>query len=159
MLQNIFNQKRTCRTMHAPPNYGTVPRPFRPARMNTPILLVLGLLAFAVISSWAIYASIPLQELPVTVPVQEPHATAPNEDAQAIRDLRASQHLVVDELKALQETLSSAQAETKRLSGEVTALNNKLEALQQSFASTPQAQPAQAQAQQAEPAKRRRRSR
>jgi peptidoglycan hydrolase CwlO-like protein len=149
----------TWRAMDAQPHYGTLPRPFRPARVNTTMLLVLGLLAFAAVSSWAIYASIPVQELHATVPMQEPHATVPNEDAQAIRDLRASQHLVVDELKALQETVSSAQAETKRLSGEVNALNSKLEALQQSLASTLQAQPAQTQAQQAEPAKRRRRSR
>jgi hypothetical protein len=81
--------------MDAQPHDGTLSRPFRPARVNTPMLLVLGLLAFAAVSSWAIYASIPVQELHATVPMQEPHATVPNEDAQALRDLRASQHLVV----------------------------------------------------------------
>src|SRR6059058_5778102 len=123
----------TWRSMDAQPHYGTLPRPFRPAPVNTPMLLVLGLLAFAAVSSWAIYASIPVQELHATVPVQEPHAAVQYEDVQAIRDLRASQHLLVDELKALQETVASAQADTKRLSGEVTALNGKLEALQQSL--------------------------
>src|SRR3954453_19896694 len=89
----------TWRAMDAQPHDGTLRRPFRPARVNTPMLLVLGLLAFAAVSSWAIYASIPVQELHANVPVQEPRATVPNEDAQAIRDVRASQHLVVDELK------------------------------------------------------------
>jgi len=39
------------------------------------MLLVLGLLAFAAVSSWAIHASIPAEELHATVAVQEPHAT------------------------------------------------------------------------------------
>ena len=40
----------------------------------------------------------------------------------AIRDLKASQHQVIDQLKALQETVSSNRAEMKRLSDEVAAL-------------------------------------
>src|SRR6266849_3728637 len=56
----------------------------------------------------------------------------------AIRDLQASQHQVIDQLKALQEAVSSDRADVKRLSDEVTALNAKLEALQQSFASAHQ---------------------
>ena len=41
----------------------------------------------------------------------------------AIRDLQASQHQVIDQLKALQETVSSDRADMKRLSDEVAALN------------------------------------
>jgi hypothetical protein len=40
----------------------------------------------------------------------------------AIRDLRASQHHVIDQLKALQEAVSSDRAGMKRLSDEVAAL-------------------------------------
>src|SRR5262245_11921875 len=41
----------------------------------------------------------------------------------AIRDLKASQHQVIDQLKALQEAISSDRADMKRLSDEVAALN------------------------------------
>lgn len=40
----------------------------------------------------------------------------------AIRDLQASQHQVIDQLKALQEVVSSNSADIKRLSDEVAAL-------------------------------------
>jgi len=53
----------------------------------------------------------------------------------AIRDLQASQHQVIDQLKALQETVSSDRADMKRLSDDVAALNAKFDALQQAFAS------------------------
>ena len=56
----------------------------------------------------------------------------------AIRDLQASQQQVVEQMKALQETVSTARANVKRLSDEVAALSAKLEALQQSFASAHQ---------------------
>jgi hypothetical protein len=41
----------------------------------------------------------------------------------AIRDLQASLHQVIDQLKALQEAASSDRADIKRLSDEVAALN------------------------------------
>ncbi len=41
----------------------------------------------------------------------------------AIRDLQASQHQVIDQLKALQEAVSSDRADMKRLSDEIAALN------------------------------------
>ena len=40
----------------------------------------------------------------------------------AIRELKESQHQVIDQLKALQEAVSSNRAEIKRLSDEVAAL-------------------------------------
>ena len=46
----------------------------------------------------------------------------------AIRDLQASQHQVIDQLKALQEAVSSYRADIERLSDEVAALNAKLDA-------------------------------
>jgi peptidoglycan hydrolase CwlO-like protein len=102
---------------------------------NSRMLLELAIIALAAISIWAIYQF---------VPTRERQATAPNETAQAIRGLQSSQLHVIDQVNALQEAASSGQAETKRLSDEITALNGKLEALQQSFASAQQAQPQQA---------------
>jgi len=44
----------------------------------------------------------------------------------AIRDLKASQHQVIDQLKALQEMVSSNRAAMQRPSDEVTALKTLL---------------------------------
>jgi peptidoglycan hydrolase CwlO-like protein len=107
---------------------------------------VFALIAAALLAILGVYASIP---------VTERRANAPpvNETAQAIRDLQASQQRAADQLKALQQTVSSDQAEIIRLSEKVTALTGKLEALQQSFAS---AQRAPALLQPLEPAKQKR---
>jgi hypothetical protein len=45
--------------------------------------------------------------------------------AEKSRDLKASQHQVIDQLKALQETVSSDRADMKRLSDDIAALNAK----------------------------------
>jgi peptidoglycan hydrolase CwlO-like protein len=76
-----------------------------------------------------------------TIPVQQYKATAPPPDptAQAIHDLQASLQQAVNQLKAVQQTVSSDRAEIERLSDDVTALTGKLETLQQSFASARQA--------------------
>src|SRR5258707_5087486 len=71
----------------------------------------------------------------------------------AADDLQASQQRAADQLKALQQTVSSDQAEIIRLSEKVTALTGKLQALQQSFAN---AQRAPAPLQPIEPAKQKR---
>jgi hypothetical protein len=55
----------------------------------------------------------------------------------AIRDLHASQHQVIDQLKALQEAVSSDHADVKRLSDEVAALNATSAHQQASPPSTP----------------------
>jgi len=106
-------------------------------------IVVWALIAVALLAILGVYASIP---------VTERRASAPpaNETAQALRDLQTSQQRAADQLKALQQTVSSDQAEIRRLSGEVTALTSKLETLQQSFAS---AQRAPAPLQPTEPAK------
>jgi uncharacterized coiled-coil protein SlyX len=76
-----------------------------------------------------------------TIPVKEHKAPAPPPDptAQAIHDLQISLQQGVDQLKALQQTVSSDQAEAKRLSDQVNVLSSKLEALQESFVSAQQA--------------------
>ena len=96
--------------------------------LSTRIVLVLA--AIAVSAIIGILATIPMKQNQITA--------APDATSLAIRDLQASQQQVVDQLKALQETVSSDHADVKRLSDEVAALSAKLEALQQSFASAHQ---------------------
>src|SRR6266478_10087351 len=96
--------------------------------LSTRIVLVLT--AVAVSAIIGVLATIPIKQNRVTA--------APDAISLAIRDLQASQQQVVDQLKALQETVSSDRADVKRLSDGVAALSAKLEALQQSFASAHQ---------------------
>ena len=80
-----------------------------------------------------------------TIPVKHHKATAPpppDPTAQAIHGLQTSLQQAVDQLKALQQTVLSDQAESKRLSDQINGLARKLEALQQSFASAQQTPPA-----------------
>lgn len=91
---------------------------------------MLSLLAFVFLVVLGVYE---------TIPVKEHKAVAPDPTAQAIHDMQTSLQQALDQLKALQQTVSSDQAETKRLSAQVNALSGKLEALQQSFASAQQA--------------------
>jgi peptidoglycan hydrolase CwlO-like protein len=91
--------------------------------------IVLLLTAVAVAAIIGVLASIPAKQERVTVP---------DATSIAISDLRASQQQVLDQLRALQETTSADQANVKRLSDEVAALNGKLEALQPPFASAHQ---------------------
>ncbi|TMJ47032.1 MAG: hypothetical protein E6G85_29290 [Alphaproteobacteria bacterium] len=96
--------------------------------------------AFVALSSLAIVLLVVLGVYE-TIPAKPHEATAsppPDPIAQAIHDLQTSQRQAVDQLKAVQETVSSDRAEVKRLFDELTALNAKLDALQQSFASAQQ---------------------
>ena len=58
---------------------------------------------------------------------------------EATRALEASQQQAIDQLQELQQLLSAQQAESRKSSGEVASLSDKLEALRQSFASAPAA--------------------
>lgn len=93
--------------------------------------------AFIVLSSLAIVLVVVLGVYE-TIPVKEHKATAPDPTAEAIHDLQTSLQQAIDQLKALQLTVSSNQAETKRLSDQIDAVSSKLDALQQSFASAQQ---------------------
>jgi uncharacterized coiled-coil protein SlyX len=131
-----FSTKGTFRAMDAQPTYEALPRPFSRARIgNSRMLLELGFIALVAISIWAIYQF---------VPARERQPTAPNETTQAIRGLQSSQLHVIEQVNALEDAVSSGQAETKRLSDEMSALKGKFEALQLTFASAQQAQPQQA---------------
>jgi uncharacterized protein HemX len=103
----------------------------QPQRGSFSPRLVLMLIAVALAAIVGVYASIPMK--------QNQTATAPDPTSLAISDLQTSQRKAVDQLKALEETVSSDRAEMKRLSDQVSALTGKLEALQQSFAGAPQA--------------------
>src|SRR5258706_7128240 len=107
------------------------PGPDRHSRRGR--IFVLTLLAVALVVPFGVYE---------TIPVKQHKATAPppsDPTAQAIHALQASLQQAVSQLRALQQTVSSDQAETKRLSDQVNALSGKLEALQQSIASAQQA--------------------
>jgi predicted nucleic acid-binding Zn-ribbon protein len=74
----------------------------------------------------------------VTIPAKQHKAPPADPTAQSIQDLQTSLQQVVDQMKALQQAVSSNQSETKQLSDQISALSGKLEALQQSFASAQQ---------------------
>jgi septal ring factor EnvC (AmiA/AmiB activator) len=95
-------------------------------------ILVPTLLAVALVVPLGVYETIPVKLHKATAPPPDP-------TAQAIYALQTSQQQAADQLKALQQTVSSDRAEIKRLSDDVTALTGKLEVLQQSFASAQQA--------------------
>jgi septal ring factor EnvC (AmiA/AmiB activator) len=99
-------------------------------RERSPAFIALSLLAFVFVVMLAVY---------VTIPAKQHKAPPPDSTAQSIQDLQTSLQQAVDQMKALQQTVSSNQSETKQLSGEISALAGKLEALQQSFASAQQA--------------------
>jgi septal ring factor EnvC (AmiA/AmiB activator) len=100
----------------------------RQGRSPTFIALSLFALVFVVVS--AVY---------VTIPTKQHKVPPPDPTAQSIQDLRTSLQQAVDQIKALQQTVSSNQSETKQLSDQISALSGKLEALQQAFASAQQA--------------------
>ena len=106
------------------------PGPDRHSRRGR--IFVLTLLAVALIVPLGVYETIPVKQHKATAPPPDP-------TVQAIHDLQTSLQQAVNQLRILQQTVSSDQAETKRLSGQVNALSGKLEALQQSFASARQA--------------------
>jgi hypothetical protein len=105
----------------------SLPGPDRPSRRERNF--VLALLAVVLVVTLGIYESIL---------VKEEHPTAaPDPTGQAIHELQTSLRQTVDQLRANQQTVSSDRAETTRLSD--NALSGKIEALQQSFASSQQA--------------------
>ena len=110
------------------------PGPDRHSRRGR--IIVLTLLAVALVVPLGVYETIPVKQHRATAPPPPP---PPDPTAHAINDLQTSLQQAVNQLRILQQTVSSDQAETKRLSGQVNALSGKLEALQQSFASAQQA--------------------
>jgi uncharacterized protein HemX len=108
----------------------SLPEPDRPSRRERN--LVLALLAVVLVVTLGLYVSIPVKE-------EHKPIAAPDPTAQAIHDVQTSLRQVVDQLRTLQQTTSSDRAEMKRLSDQVNALSEKLEGLQQSFASSQQA--------------------
>jgi septal ring factor EnvC (AmiA/AmiB activator) len=84
---------------------------------------------------WRIGATAP----PVVTAVKVAPAKNPaiDELVGTTKALDASQQQVVDQLQVMQDMLTSQQAEMKRTSDRVAALNANLESLRQSFASAP----------------------
>jgi septal ring factor EnvC (AmiA/AmiB activator) len=97
---------------------------------RSPAFIPVSLLALVCVVMLAVY---------VTIPAKRHEPPPPDPTAQSIQDLQTSLQQAVDQLRALQQTVSSNQSETKQLSDRISALSGKLEALQQSFASAQQA--------------------
>jgi septal ring factor EnvC (AmiA/AmiB activator) len=138
------------------PDFSTSREP-GPRRGGLAAALVLGLiLGGGLMALWSNYSA----------PQPRTDTTASSE-IQANKDLQSSQQKIAGQLQSIQQTLQSNQAETKqtlaaeqaenkRLSDQITALGGKLDALQQSFASSRQpASPAPSESPPA-PAKRKR---
>jgi uncharacterized coiled-coil protein SlyX len=87
---------------------------------------------------WRVTASSPPAQV-ATLVSPAPPAKNPvlDELVETTKALEASQQQAIDQLQALQDLLTTQQAEARKSSGQVAALNAKLEALQQSFASIP----------------------
>jgi uncharacterized protein HemX len=62
---------------------------------------------------------------------------ASSETASTARDPDPSQQQQADQVQSLQQDLAAQQAATRRLSDQVDALNSRIDAMQQSFASAP----------------------
>ena len=97
---------------------------------RSPVFIALSLITFVLLVVLGVYE---------TIPVKERRAAAPDPTAQAIHDTQTSLQQALEQLKAVQQTVTSDQAEMQRLSGQVNTLSAKLEALQQSFASAQRA--------------------
>jgi septal ring factor EnvC (AmiA/AmiB activator) len=110
--------------------YGPSETDARARQGRSPAFIALSLFAFVFLVMLSVYA---------TIPAKVHKAPPPDPTTQSIQDLQTSLHQAVDQLTALQQTVSSNQSETKQLSDQISALSAKLEVLQQSFASAQQA--------------------
>ena len=116
-------------------------------------IVLLSLFAVVAVTMLCVFATIPRKGPQANSPAA---VIAPTATEQAIRkDVTSSTQQFADQLREIKQTLASDQDERKRLSDAVTALSNKLEALQKSFARAQEAPVAQP----ADPAKRNRGSR
>jgi hypothetical protein len=101
--------------------------------------LIIGAVAALVIMaaafSWRIANGPQATATPVTNMAPAARSPVLEELVEATKALEVSQQQAIDQLQVLQEQFASQQAETKKSSGEVAALNDKLEALRLSFAS------------------------
>jgi hypothetical protein len=92
---------------------------------------------------WRITASSPPNTPAVQMASPAANSTPPaknpvlDELVEATKALESSQQQAIDQLQELQQLITSQQAEARKSSAAVAALNAKLEALQQSFASLP----------------------
>jgi uncharacterized coiled-coil protein SlyX len=110
-------------------------------QLNTRLLVgaVAALLIVAGAFVWRVTAAPPPAQVASQIVSPAPPVKNPvlDELVEATKALEASQQQAIDQLQALQELLTTQQAEARKSSSQVAALNAKLEALQQSFASIP----------------------
>ena len=105
-----------------------------PSRGLFALFLILGIL----IGGGAMALLIPRTP---SAPASALPATIPPETTQAIADLRAGQQKAAEQLQAIQQSLALDEANAKQLSGQVSSVSDKIEALRQSFASQQAAPP------------------
>jgi FtsZ-interacting cell division protein ZipA len=92
---------------------------------------------------WRITANSPPNTPPAQIASVATNLTPParnpvlDELVEATKALESSQQQAIDQLQELQQLIASQQAEARKSSAAVAALNAKLETLQQSFASLP----------------------
>lgn len=92
---------------------------------------------------WRLVASSPPNTSPAQIASSATNPTPAvrnpvlDELVEATKALESSQQQAIDQLQELQQLITSQQAEARKSSVAVAALNAKLEALQQSFASLP----------------------
>ena len=104
--------------------------------------LILGAVAALVVMAaafaWRI-ANGPASPAPAPAPTAAAAPTTKNpvleELVEATKALQVSQQQAIDQLQVLQEQLAAQQTETRKSSGEVSALSDKLENLRHAFAS------------------------
>jgi septal ring factor EnvC (AmiA/AmiB activator) len=92
---------------------------------------------------WRLAASSPPAAAPAQIASAAANPAPParnpvlDELVEATKALESSQQQAIDQLQELQQLIASQQTEARKSSAAVAALNAKLEALQQSFASLP----------------------
>jgi hypothetical protein len=118
-------------------------------RLSHGRLIVGAVAALAIVAAafaWRMAGGPPTLASPTTTAAAPARNPVLDQLVEATKALEVSQQQAVDQLQEMQQLLTAERAETKKSSGEVAVLSDKLEALRQSFASMATASPEQADA-------------
>jgi uncharacterized coiled-coil protein SlyX len=108
-----------------------------PGRRRLIIPLVASLVLIGGVMAWALGGSkvdAPPPNVAISTSEQRP---ASDELLETAKGLQVTQQQAVDQLQVVQDQLAAQKAETKKLSEQMAAVTEKLDALQQSVASIP----------------------
>jgi uncharacterized coiled-coil protein SlyX len=108
-------------------------------RRRLAITLVAGLVLIVAgwITLWAAGGSPAVAPAPHAAPASAASRRPSDELLETTKGLQVTQQQAVDQLQVVQDQLVAQRAETKRLSEQIAALTEKLDALQQSVANLP----------------------